>query len=526
MRSPALVALALSLVHFVWQGALIAGALYIALVTLRRAPAASRYLCASAALSAMALAFVATFAFSYRELGMVALPVADTLPVRGAPFLWPISAGEGGVFEVASTTLSGTLALSFVLIAWWLGASVMVLRLAGGWLRVRSLAQGMGDVPSVDLVERAARLSRRMGIDRPVRLIESAAAAVPATVGWLRPVILLPVSLATRLSQAEIEAILAHELAHVRRHDYVINIAQSVIEALLFYHPAVHWVSRRIREERENCCDDAVVELFEDPLTYARALTNVEVFRAESLRLGLASNGGSLMSRIERLLNGPSAHHGSHGRAWALSTAVATSLLGAVAALAVACAGADRTQEPSAEAPAAAVSASLSIPWLPEQVTRWSPQIVAAANTHNVDPELLAIVMLVESHGNPQAKSPLGALGLMQVMPDTATKIAAERGLPAPSAVELAEPSVNLDYAAWFLARQIESFGTPDNLERSVELAAAAYNAGPKQLRAHLDEGAALSEETTRYKEMVLNLWRERRAPRSATLDAARSGGG
>jgi hypothetical protein len=127
-------------------------------------------------------------------------------------------------------------------------------------------------------------------------------AQVPAVVGWLRPVVLVPASIFTGLTAEQIDALLAHELAHVRRHDYPINLLQTAAETLFFYHPAVWWVSRKIREERENCCDDLAVEVCGSAVAYVRALTDLEQMRKSTPRLAMAADGGSLLNRVQRLL--------------------------------------------------------------------------------------------------------------------------------------------------------------------------------------------------------------------------------
>jgi uncharacterized protein (TIGR03435 family) len=133
-------------------------------------------------------------------------------------------------------------------------------------------------------------------------LLVSALVQVPTVVGWLRPVVLVPVGALGGLPAAHLEALLLHELAHIRRHDYLINILQSVAESLLFYHPAVWWVSGHIRAEREQCCDDVAVSISGDAITYARALAQLESYRPAHLSAAIAANGGSLANRIARLL--------------------------------------------------------------------------------------------------------------------------------------------------------------------------------------------------------------------------------
>ncbi len=136
-------------------------------------------------------------------------------------------------------------------------------------------------------------------------VFESALTAVPTLVGWLAPVILLPASAISGLTAEQLEAILAHELAHVRRHDYLVNLLQTLVETLLFYHPAVWWLSRKIRQERELCCDDIAVELCGDRIAYARALATLEERRMDQPSWVMAASGGVLANRIRRVLGRP-----------------------------------------------------------------------------------------------------------------------------------------------------------------------------------------------------------------------------
>jgi protein involved in polysaccharide export with SLBB domain len=145
-------------------------------------------------------------------------------------------------------------------------------------------------------------LSAVLHVSRPVRLVEAAWVQVPAVVGALRPVLLFPATALTGLTPGQLRALLAHELAHVRRHDYAANLLQTMLQTLLFYHPAVWWASARMREEREYCCDDVAAAASGDRVTYARALAAMEELRALPVRLALAARGGSLLRRVQRLL--------------------------------------------------------------------------------------------------------------------------------------------------------------------------------------------------------------------------------
>jgi soluble lytic murein transglycosylase-like protein len=182
--------------------------------------------------------------------------------------------------------------------------------------------------------------------------------------------------------------------------------------------------------------------------------------------------------------------------------------------------------EPDAAPPPATIapaSSALSIPWLPPVLRRWQPALEDSARRHGVDPALLAIVTLVESLGDPEARSPGGALGLMQLLPSTAERIATERHLPGYSKSQLLDPAYNLDLGAWYLARQLTASGSASNSARAVELAAVAYNGGPALLRSWLQGTASLPAETAHYRDLVVGMWKERELPESPTYQAWRA---
>jgi beta-lactamase regulating signal transducer with metallopeptidase domain len=189
--------------------------------------------------------------------------------------------------------------LPWIVCVWALGVVLFSLRLLAGWNAVRELRVA-ADVTDSLWTDRFQRLKMRLGVSYAVRLAFSTSAAVPMVIGWLKPVVLVPAGIVAGLSAAQLEAILAHELIHIRRHDYLVNLVQNVVETVFFYHPAVAWVSNCIRVEREHCCDDAASLVCGGTLDYARALAAL----AESQRapaLGVAATGGSLVERIRRL---------------------------------------------------------------------------------------------------------------------------------------------------------------------------------------------------------------------------------
>jgi TonB family protein len=186
--------------------------------------------------------------------------------------------------------------------AWLAGVVFCAGRLGLGLLAARRMRRWGTRAVEADAARMFARVAERIGVRRVVRLLESVLVEAPTVVGWMKPVVLLPACCFTGLTTAQVEALLAHELAHIRRHDYLVSVLQSVVEALLFYHPAAWWVSRQVRRERECCCDEIAAEVAGDRLQYARALSWLEEQRLVGPVVGLGANGGVLHMRIRRLL--------------------------------------------------------------------------------------------------------------------------------------------------------------------------------------------------------------------------------
>ncbi len=288
-----------TLLHFLWQGVLIAK-VFAAARSLggRSLGPRSRYRLACASLAVMTLAPLATYWLI--GTGSPLIP-ADESGWSARPFAAAYSV-------VARGAVNGWRAprevFPWIVTAWLCGVMAFSIRLAGGWAlagRMRSMRTARPAPPVWQ--RRLDRLIARIGVSRPVRLLVSSVAQAPLAIGWLRPVILMPVGALTGLPIEQVEALLSHELAHIRRNDYLVNLLQGVAEALLFYHPSVWWVSNEIRAERELCCDDVAVAVSGDAFTYATALAAIESARPERLRTAMAANGGSLANRIRRLLD-------------------------------------------------------------------------------------------------------------------------------------------------------------------------------------------------------------------------------
>src|SRR4029453_5895889 len=153
-----------------------------------------------------------------------------------------------------------------------IGAIGFTMRLAGGWVVARRYATRAGEPASEQLTELMHDLAAPLGVKSVIAIVQSSAVSVPVIVGWLKPTIVVPIAALSSLTPSQIEALIAHEVAHIRRHDYLVNLLQSTVEALLFYHPAVWWLSRRMRAERELCCDDLAVSVC-DLFVFAPGLT-------------------------------------------------------------------------------------------------------------------------------------------------------------------------------------------------------------------------------------------------------------
>lgn len=284
-------ALALSLLHALWQDALLAAAAALAFAALHRRSAALRHSVGMGFLLAMVLVPAMGFLRFWQQPGSVVNN--GWLPAMSAPQLGMIP----GVFVQDTSPVARSLTL-----LWLLGVTLMLLRQFGGLRLLGALERRPYEVLPAQWQARVLHLQRALGISRTVVVRLAGDVVAPFTARLFRPVIWLPLTLLTQLPTAQLEALLAHELAHIRRLDWLSNGVQCVIESLLFFHPGAWWLSRRIRQEREHACDDLAVAACGDAIALAEALAQLERHRHPSPRLVLAANGGSLMQRITRLL--------------------------------------------------------------------------------------------------------------------------------------------------------------------------------------------------------------------------------
>jgi beta-lactamase regulating signal transducer with metallopeptidase domain len=296
-----------ALLHSIWQGALGATMLALLVSALRRHSANARYMVACAMLCAVAAAPAITFFYSTPRPVAASYSNSDV----GSRLVTGLSGrvqsptgfdGSGALWRLAEWTRLLDPLLPWLVIAWIAGVLIFCGRWLQGYWWTRRMRVVQTAPLDADWRELLEDLKVRFQVSRRVGLVSSALADVPMVIGWLRPVIVLPASSLTGLAPAQLEAILAHELAHVRRCDCLVNVFQNLIETVMFYHPAVWWISRCIRQERELCCDDMVVRVCRDRFAYARALFRLEELRGAPARLAFAASGGSLLSRIRRLV--------------------------------------------------------------------------------------------------------------------------------------------------------------------------------------------------------------------------------
>jgi len=290
-------ALGWALLHFVWQGTALAAFAAVAMALSRRTQA--RYLMGVAALVLMLLAPAATFVF-YLQQDDAPVRVSQTAPALAAARtkLTSLSAVIATPARSAATSLDS---LPWLVEAWLIGVAFFSLRSAGGFLLLERERRRQSSVVEERILEICYSLQDQLGITRAIRYCECAWLQAPAVIGWFRPVVFLPVSALTGLSEEQLHAVVAHELAHIKRFDPFVNVFQVCVETLLFYHPAIWWLNKRIRAEREHCCDEAAVKTCGNAVEYARALTLMEEWRSAPT-FAMAANRGPLTERILRVL--------------------------------------------------------------------------------------------------------------------------------------------------------------------------------------------------------------------------------
>ena len=321
-------ALGWTLLHSVWQGTLLAAIAFAGFFLLRKSAASLRYNIGIVFLSLQIIISVGTFTYYQQRTALVNVKPQATFITK--------TLTESVNTPVLNYNLPLTIKaqqwlnmhINELVICWLIGACLLMLRFAGGWIYTEHLRSKARIVMNKEWRIRFGVLTAKLNISQSVEFRETAKILTPMVIGTLRPVVLIPLGFLTGFSTSQIEAILAHELAHIRRNDYLVNMLQSLVEVVFFFHPALWWLSEKIRTEREHCCDDIALTVCEDKMALARALVKVAEWQsAPYLAMAFASKKPLLLQRIRRVM-GVAPQSGKLRANWPLTIIFLSLLLG------------------------------------------------------------------------------------------------------------------------------------------------------------------------------------------------------
>lgn len=299
-------ALCNTLVHSLWQGLILSAITGLIILLTRKRSPAMRYNLLISALVLFAVGVGVTFAMQM-EPAHPLLPDAVTVVGNHPASVGAIQISIAAPTQSFADSLFGYLNQhhNAIVTAWFLIICARSIQLIVGLLGVRRLKRTKVHQVSIEWHHRLQQLANSLAIKQSVALLESGLAKVPMVIGTLKPVILIPIGLITALSTQEVEAILVHELAHIKRRDYLVNLLQNLMEIVFFFNPAVLWISQLIKAERENCCDDMAIAHSSNKVSYIRALVSCEEYQASvpAYAIALAGNKNSLMNRVKRMMN-------------------------------------------------------------------------------------------------------------------------------------------------------------------------------------------------------------------------------
>ncbi|MDW3645512.1 MAG: M56 family metallopeptidase [Bacteroidia bacterium] len=295
-----------TLFHSLWQGFIWVLALSLILRYVSRQKAQLRYFASLLCLFGLFAGSFGTFLYEYRLISTSTFSLslgADAHIIVNQPGQFTAAENSGFLQQISINVESWGRYLPYVSMIWMLGVLFFSVRWIGSWVYLQDIRRNSHEA-KYKWQSWVDEIAHEMGIRKYVTLKESSQIQSPMVIGHLKPIILLPLGMLTNLSTTQLEAIFAHELAHIRRYDFLINMIQSFMEIIFFYHPAQWWISNQIRDEREHCCDDAAVEICGDPLAYAKALADLEEIRMVQLQLAPALSGRKphLLNRIKRLM--------------------------------------------------------------------------------------------------------------------------------------------------------------------------------------------------------------------------------
>jgi len=328
INSPFLISLALTLLHFLWQGLIVAAVLKSALLILNNNKPQLRYALSSLAMLVNLLLPLITFIVVYRAELLSANSMANPLGLNG--LIHELNQPDA-LFSYKELTEVFPALLPYISVLWLTTITLLSGKLLIEISTVNKLPQQGTLAPSDKLQARFNELAKQINLKIAPRLLISLKVEVPMAIGWLKPVVLIPATMITGLNSAQLEMLILHELAHIRRHDYLVNFLQTLVEILLFFHPAVLWVSKQMRNEREYCSDDIAVQHCGDAIAYAHTLADTASLCTKAHHhtipdMAMAASGGDLKQRVIRLVDHHCAPQNNISK-WFASAAIIFSVL-------------------------------------------------------------------------------------------------------------------------------------------------------------------------------------------------------
>lgn len=322
-NTPFLYSLAITLLHFLWQGLLVALVLKCALLIINKNKPQLRYVLSTLAMLMSLMLPIFTFGIIYLAQTLI---VNNSVDQTSFAFLVHEYTPQSTFVTYKEITEALPLFLPYITLAWFFSVFILASKLLIEMHNVNALSKQKVIVPTPALLSRFNTLAIQIGLHKAPQLLISLRIDVPMAIGWLKPVVLLPVNMITGLNNAQLEMLILHELAHIRRHDYLVNFIQTLVEILLFFHPSVQWVSKQMRNEREYCSDDIAVQHCGDAIAYAHTLADTAAIcnkhRHHTIpNMAMAATGGDLKDRVVRLVN----HHCAPSRdisKWVAATSI------------------------------------------------------------------------------------------------------------------------------------------------------------------------------------------------------------
>jgi len=300
---PIISALGWTLVHSVWQGTLLTIFAALFFYFTRKRTASLRYNAGIGILGLQIISTIATLSFYISKIPVASISAGNMPAINAAASNLKWQRIEYDLSLTAKMQLWLQTHISELVICWFIGTALLMLRFVGGWIQTEILRSKAKIVMDKEWRTRFGLLSARLNISREIEFRETNRILTPMVIGAFKPIVLIPVGLLTGFSVSQVEAILAHELAHIRRNDYLVNLLQSIVEVIYFFHPGLWWLSEKVRTERENCCDDIAVNVCGDRISLAHALVKVAEWEsAPAMAMAFASRKPLLLQRVRRVM--------------------------------------------------------------------------------------------------------------------------------------------------------------------------------------------------------------------------------